>query len=241
MSGKWAKQAQVAAQTVRINKLLHATDVSVQRQAKACLGTADNLLLDAVRLVLTGDHDTARGYFEAVRELTAVAISAGETWVFTDTFFARCEALRLRAIASWALGSEEVRVDVASALEGWEVLAEAEDVIDPSDRNAHTILGLLAAHGGDFERASASVAPIGKCDQGAPWCGLAMLVQRLGSGSTSPSSWDEFFVTAVVSSAMDRLVAAEFNIGEACLIAHIRSMVHGWDVGPFQTIELLRE
>jgi hypothetical protein len=240
VDGKWAKQATVAAQTVRINELLHATDVSVQRKANACLGTADNLLIDAVRLVLTGDHETAREYFGAVRELTLAAISAGETWVFTDRFFARCEALRLRAIASWALGSEEARVDVSSALEEWEILVGAEDVINPSGRNAHTIAALLAAHRGDYARSSALLASIKKCDQRAPWCRLAILIQRLSSKSATPMAWDEFFAASVISSAMDKLVAPEFNVGEACLIAHIRSMVHGWDIEPFEVIELLR-
>jgi len=196
VDGKWLRQSEIGARAIRTNELLRATDVALQRQKNACLGMAVKLQIDAVRFVLTGSHDLARKHFEAVRDLSDAAIEAGETWVFTDTFFARCEALRLRAIASWALEVPGADRDLTVAITSWEELARTEVTFDPSGRNAHAIHGLLAAHGGDFASAVVSVRSVRGCDRITAWCDLLSLLKTTpvqnrcrerGSSSTAES------------------------------------------------------
>jgi hypothetical protein len=241
VSGKWIRQAEIAARAVRTNELLRATDVDVQGQKHACLGMAVKLQIDAVRSVLTGSPGIARNYFEAVRELSAAAVERGEKWVFSDTSFARCEALKLRTVASWALGIEAAAEASIAALTSWEDLAETEISFDPSERNAHTILGVLAAHTGDFPRAVQSVEAVA-CTRTSAWCDLLSLVKRLSSPSqVERDRWNHFFTTSVLTPAADKLVADEFNISEACMIANVRSQVNGWTLKPFAVIELLAQ
>jgi hypothetical protein len=239
-AGKWERQAVIAARTIRINESLRATDVDAQREADACLGTAVNLEIDAVRLVLTGQPDIARTYFDAIRKLSAAAIERRETWVFTDEYFARCEALRLRTVATWALGIEDQR-DCAATLESWVVLARAGESADLSQRNAPAVFALLAAHCGDFARASAAAAPM-TCNRPAAWCELLSLLKDLHSPDDDRQRrWSAFFERSVVSPVPNELVGTEFNAGEACMIANVLATVNGWRSEPFQTIRLLRD
>lgn len=237
MAGKWDRQAEVAAESIQTNEILQATDVVVQRNENACLGTAVNLEIDAVRLVLTGHSDVAREYFDAIRKLSVAAIESRETWIYTDAYFAKCEALRLRIVATWALGIEDAR-DCAAALKAWGVLSQAAESSDVTKRNARTIYALLAAHCGDFAHAAASVASV-LCSRPTPWCELLSLLKDLNSPDQS-ARWNDFLAKSVVSLAADDLVADWFNEGEACMIAGVVSVVNGWRLEPFKVIEMLR-
>lgn len=245
VSGKWERQAQVAARLIRTNEILRVTDVEYQRQENACLGTADRLETDAVRLVLTDNRDTAVQYFDAVRRLAEAAIERGEKWIFTNVLFARCEALRLRAVASWAIENPDASHHASEALEAWTVLASTENAADWSRRNAHAIVALLAAFKGDRERASRTVAEASTLGSDEPfssaWVELAALLRdSTARGEPVLNRWDKFFATKVVSSKDAELAGSGFNTGEACMLARIWATSNRWNLRPFETIRLLR-
>jgi hypothetical protein len=221
-----------------MNEILQATDIEAQRRENACLGTAVNLEIDAVRLVLTGHEGVARQYFQAIRKLTVAAIEDGETWIYTDTYFAKCEALRLRTVAGWALGIEDSR-DCVNVLQAWRVLSEAATTSsDLGERNALTIYALIAAHCGNFELAAACVKNV-ICRRPTPWCELLSLLKDLNSPNQY-SRWSDFLATRIISQSADELIDRSFNEGEACMIAGVVSALKGERVNPFRVIEMLR-
>lgn len=157
--------------------------------------------------------------------------------MYTDAYFAKCVALRLRAVAGWALGTEDSQ-DCVEVLHAWRVLAEAAKTSDLSARNALTLYALIAAHCGNFALAAAAVEMVG-CHRPTPWCELLSLLREINLPNQY-SRWSEFLAGRVVSRSSDDLVESSFHEGEACMIAGVVSALGGRKADPFRVIQMLR-
>lgn len=241
MSGKWQRQSEIADRMLRVNKMLEATDVGVQRQNASCLGTAVSLEIDAVRLLLVGREPEAISYFRALSELASAAIELNETWIYADADFARCEALRLRTVATWVLGDEKYQTVASEAASEWLQLSRnyQQASTDYTKRNAEVVSALITAQRGYLPEVPALKVQPSPRNPGSGWELLLAALAELQKPSAQ-ARWEQLLAEWVVSTAHDQLIGPTFNVGEACLIAGVAARLRSQEIRPIDAIMALR-
>jgi hypothetical protein len=103
----WARERETAKTSIEIRRLM-TIDPDACRRARNCLGTAEGMLTDGLRLVACDFVKEGENFLRTVTRLAWAAFENNETYIYEDgtgsNHFANYIALRAAYLAAWAVG-----------------------------------------------------------------------------------------------------------------------------------------
>lgn len=245
----WEALASDSRLLLKLNRSRNVFDIDEQEADRSCLGTAVNLQADAVQLLLTDFDSDARDYFDLIRALALLAYKNGEGYTYKDPsgrkLFARYMAMRVAALADWALRGNQWTAYLSSMMDHLLLAIEEESGTDYKNRPLDlAIAGPLCLHSlqtGQLDHvAEISVKKKGSAS-GQKWADLIPILQSILRDKVEfADCYERWFQEHTKEERYNRAYDPSFTASDMVVIAEIRARLIYGVTDPWRVMKSIR-